>query len=91
MPGAHAQQAQDKHEGCIEEQEESKEQLVVKSESTNQTPYYRKINEPVTDSLYRDHLNRQQRAQMAKVCQEINRQKQSGYVAPRKPMQKFTK
>ena len=36
---------------------------------TNQTPYYRQINEPIGESLYRDFQNREKRAQLVDLCQ----------------------
>ena len=36
-----------------------------------QMPYYRKLNEKVGTSLYRDHLNRMKRAEIVQIAQEL--------------------
>ena len=42
---------------------------------TNQTPYYRGMNESIGESLYQDALNREKRSQLIAICEKIKSQK----------------
>ena len=65
-----------------EREEEQKETgRVAHVVYTNQTPYYRRLNEPIGESLYRDYMNREKRARLVQYCQAVKQEKRSKYHA----------
>lgn len=59
----------------IDVEEEKKKVRAVRMIYTTQTPYYRRLNEPIGESLYRDYLNREKRAQLIQFCQQVKLEK----------------
>ena len=64
----------DSQSTIVEVNESCQDEIVeqnIKVTKTTFMPYYRRLDEPIGDSLFQDALNRMKRAQVIKICEEI--------------------